>query len=138
MVFYETLLMVHGKFPASETRLLLREASRLIVERDGSLFRILDLGWRHTAQPIRKKGVGHVFYGRWYSLTWGGPPQVPQELKDTFLHNTGVLRHITLKAQTPKQMYNHRSTFYPVLVPGMKGVAPPMVHHTSMPDVSRS
>eukprot|EP00930_Biecheleria_cincta_P078090 TRINITY_DN65477_c0_g1_i1.p1 TRINITY_DN65477_c0_g1~~TRINITY_DN65477_c0_g1_i1.p1 ORF type:complete len:135 (-),score=12.09 TRINITY_DN65477_c0_g1_i1:52-456(-) len=131
MVFYETLLMLHGKFPANESRLLLREASRLIVERDGALFRVLDLGWRHTAQPVRKKAVGHIFYGRWYSMTWGGPPTVPQELKDIFLHNTGVVRHITLKHSSPHKMYVHRNNFYPILTPSQR-FTPPLTHHVPM------
>ena len=35
-----------------------RETARVIVERDGALFRILDLGWRHTAKALWKKEVG--------------------------------------------------------------------------------
>eukprot|EP00439_Symbiodinium_sp_Y106_P086275 s326_g32.t1 len=92
MVFFETLVLVHGRSAAKETKLLMKEASRVIVERDGALFRILDLGWRHTARPLHKKGVGHIFYGRWYSLIWGGSPKLKREVEDTFVHNTGVVR----------------------------------------------
>ncbi|CAE8649998.1 unnamed protein product [Polarella glacialis] len=127
--------------PARSTDLSERERTRFdsagaSVFYTAPVTRILDLGWRHTAQPIRKKGVGHVFYGRWYSLTWGGPPSVPQDLKDTFIHSTGVMRHITLKVPAPNKMYNHRSTYYPILSPSQR-LTPPLTHHVPMPDVSR-
>ncbi|CAJ1412686.1 unnamed protein product [Effrenium voratum] len=96
MVFYETFVLIHGKFPASETKLLMRETARVIVERDGALFRILDLGWRHTASSIHKKGIGHIFYGRWYSLIWGGGPKAKKEVEETLVHNTGVVRQLTV------------------------------------------
>ena len=83
--------------------------------------RILDLGWRHTAKALWKKEVGlelraseiarpaargHIFYGRWcpvcfaarprrsyrYSLVWGGSPKAKQEVEETLVHNTGVVR----------------------------------------------
>mmetsp|Transcript_1766 Transcript_1766/g.3177 ORF Transcript_1766/g.3177 Transcript_1766/m.3177 type:complete len:135 (-) Transcript_1766:34-438(-) len=133
MVFFETLVMVHGRFPASETKLLMREATRVIVERDGALFRILDLGWRHTAKPLHKKGVGHIFYGRWYSLIWGGSPKVKREVEDTFVHNTGVVRQLTVPIERPEQMYVPRSTYYPLIKP----LTPPLTHHVPMPDVGR-
>uniref|UniRef100_A0A7S0AKK1 Ribosomal protein S6 n=1 Tax=Pyrodinium bahamense TaxID=73915 RepID=A0A7S0AKK1_9DINO len=131
MVFYETYLLVHGRFSVHETRLLIREASRAVVERDGAVFRIMDLGWRHTAQPVVKKRVGKFHFGRWYSMTWGGPPTVTLELRDMFQHNTGVLRHITQKLRFPKDTMFPRSTYYPLLRPDER-LTPPMTHHTLM------
>mmetsp|Transcript_9904 Transcript_9904/g.19803 ORF Transcript_9904/g.19803 Transcript_9904/m.19803 type:complete len:136 (+) Transcript_9904:3-410(+) len=131
MVFYETFLLVHSRFPVHDTRLLIREASRAVVERDGAVFRILDLGWRHTAQPVVKKRVGKFHFGRWYSMTWGGHPAVTYELKEIFQHNTGVLRHLTQKLQWPKDTLTPRSTYYPILKPGDR-LTPSLTHHQPM------
>eukprot|EP00747_Dinoflagellata_sp_TGD_P167408 gnl/TRDRNA2_/TRDRNA2_191795_c0_seq1.p1 gnl/TRDRNA2_/TRDRNA2_191795_c0~~gnl/TRDRNA2_/TRDRNA2_191795_c0_seq1.p1 ORF type:complete len:130 (-),score=13.23 gnl/TRDRNA2_/TRDRNA2_191795_c0_seq1:127-516(-) len=125
MVFYESVFLVHGKYPAHETRLLLREAARAVTERDGCVLRLLDLGWRHTPQPIRQKRVGIFFYGRWFSMTFGSPPPAVREVQAVFQHNTGVLRHITQKIRHPHDMYMPRSTFYPML-----GEGPKLTHHT--------
>ncbi|CAK0824512.1 unnamed protein product [Prorocentrum cordatum] len=132
MVFYETTFLLHGKYPAEATRLLIREVTRASPAREGCVFRILDLGWRHTAQPVVKKRVGRFFYGRWYAMTWAGPPLVRVEMDETMKHNSGVLRHLTEKLRTPKDAYRPRSTFYPTLVPGEKPIAGPLVHHTLM------
>mmetsp|Transcript_28379 Transcript_28379/g.80184 ORF Transcript_28379/g.80184 Transcript_28379/m.80184 type:complete len:139 (-) Transcript_28379:69-485(-) len=133
MVFYETVFLIHNKFAAHDTQLLIREASRAVTEREGCIFRLLDLGWRYTAQPVRKKRVGTFHYGRFYSMTWGGPPLVVPELKHTFLHSTGVLRYITTKIRHPKDLYIPRSTFYPTMPPNGSPIAPPLMHHTAMP-----
>eukprot|EP00927_Polykrikos_kofoidii_P065402 TRINITY_DN61158_c0_g1_i1.p1 TRINITY_DN61158_c0_g1~~TRINITY_DN61158_c0_g1_i1.p1 ORF type:complete len:157 (+),score=11.50 TRINITY_DN61158_c0_g1_i1:67-471(+) len=133
MVFYESFMLVHGRYPVLEKRLLLREASRVIVDNDGVVFRIIDLGWRHTAQPVRKKRVGVFHYGQWFSFTWGGPPSTVQELSTTCLHSTGVLRFKTTRIDGPANLQT-RSTFYPMLVPN-DSVAGLMEHHTPMKPV---
>mmetsp|Transcript_81345 Transcript_81345/g.174107 ORF Transcript_81345/g.174107 Transcript_81345/m.174107 type:complete len:137 (-) Transcript_81345:79-489(-) len=129
MVFYETTLLLHGKYAARETQLLIREAAKVITERDGSVLRILDMGWRHTAQPVLKKRVGYFFYGRWYCMTWGAHPDAVRDLRDVFQHNTGVLRHITVKIRNPFDMYMPRSTFYPTLQRSSEFMTPPLTHH---------
>mmetsp|Transcript_17075 Transcript_17075/g.43936 ORF Transcript_17075/g.43936 Transcript_17075/m.43936 type:complete len:137 (-) Transcript_17075:102-512(-) len=136
MVFYETTLLIRGNFPANEARLLLRESVRTITDQEGSVFRILDLGWRHTAQPVTKPRVGVFHYGRWYVMNWGGPPTAVGELKQTFQYNTGVLRFLTQKLRGPNDMYRPRSTYYPVLKPN-EAFTPPLSHHTPMRDEVR-
>eukprot|EP00928_Gymnodinium_smaydae_P055891 TRINITY_DN39361_c0_g1_i1.p2 TRINITY_DN39361_c0_g1~~TRINITY_DN39361_c0_g1_i1.p2 ORF type:complete len:136 (-),score=19.56 TRINITY_DN39361_c0_g1_i1:137-544(-) len=131
MVFYETTFLIHGKYGARETRLLLREAARSVTEKDGCVLRILDLGWRHTAQPVRQKRVGLYYYGQWFSMTWGGPPRAVVELQHTFQHNTGVLRHLTERIRNHRALYKPRSSFYPTL-PGEETIAGPLGHHTQM------
>eukprot|EP00435_Cladocopium_sp_Y103_P060576 s218_g22.t1 len=131
MVFYETLILIHAKFPPNETKLLMRETARVIVERDGALFRILDLGWRHTAKALWKKEVGHIFYGRWYSLVWGGGPKAKQEVEETLVHNTGVVRQLTIPISSPHKFYSNRSTYYPLIKP----LTPPLTHHVPMQQV---
>mmetsp|Transcript_44543 Transcript_44543/g.74070 ORF Transcript_44543/g.74070 Transcript_44543/m.74070 type:complete len:137 (-) Transcript_44543:56-466(-) len=132
MVFYESTFLLHGKFSPHDTRLLLREAMRSVVDRDGRVLRLLDLGWRHTAQPAKKRGkVGVYFYGRWYAMTWGGPPKAVRELEATFQHSTGILRHRHEKIRHPFDMYIPRRTFYPTLDPASgESPAPPLAHHT--------
>mmetsp|Transcript_92953 Transcript_92953/g.259768 ORF Transcript_92953/g.259768 Transcript_92953/m.259768 type:complete len:133 (-) Transcript_92953:44-442(-) len=128
MVFYETTFLIHSRFAAPECKLLLKETSRAITEKDGAIFRILDLGWRHTAQPVQKPGLGKFHYGRWYVLTWGGPPLAVRDIHEQFKLNTGVLRYITEKIRHPGDMYKNRATFYPTLDAG-KGLTPPLTHH---------
>mmetsp|Transcript_79408 Transcript_79408/g.233316 ORF Transcript_79408/g.233316 Transcript_79408/m.233316 type:complete len:136 (-) Transcript_79408:88-495(-) len=135
MVFYETFLLIHSRFSVHDSRLLIREASRAIVEREGAVFRILDLGWRHTAQPVVKKRVGKFHFGRWYSMAWGGPPVVTLELKEMLQHNTGVLRHVTTKLKWPKDTFAPRSTYYPILQPSDR-LTPRLTHHQPMDDPS--
>mmetsp|Transcript_94984 Transcript_94984/g.307268 ORF Transcript_94984/g.307268 Transcript_94984/m.307268 type:complete len:144 (+) Transcript_94984:229-660(+) len=132
--FYETTFSLHHKFPANDCKLLLRETTRTIAEKDGAIFRILDLGWRHTAQPVNKSGVGQFHYCRWYVMSWGGPPLVVKELNETLKYSTGVLRYMTVKIRGPKDVYRNRSTFYPVLKPSQR-IAPPLMHHTAMNEV---
>mmetsp|Transcript_46406 Transcript_46406/g.92072 ORF Transcript_46406/g.92072 Transcript_46406/m.92072 type:complete len:134 (+) Transcript_46406:77-478(+) len=131
MVFYETFLMIHGRFPMSDTRLLFKEVSRCIVEREGAVFRIQDLGWRHTAYPVKKKNVGKFHYGRWFMLTWGGPPQTSRELREIAHHNTGVIRHLTQRVDRGKDLFSStaRISFYPILTPADRLTAP-LSHHT--------
>mmetsp|Transcript_21114 Transcript_21114/g.60314 ORF Transcript_21114/g.60314 Transcript_21114/m.60314 type:complete len:135 (-) Transcript_21114:102-506(-) len=131
MVFYETTFLVHGRFPANECKLLLREACRAVTDKDGAVFRILDLGWRHTAQPVQKPGLGTFHYGRWYVMTWGGPPVVANEVNEHLKLNSGILRFMTLKIRKPNDMYKPRHTFYPTM-PAYRGLTPPLTHHTPM------
>mmetsp|Transcript_59489 Transcript_59489/g.141667 ORF Transcript_59489/g.141667 Transcript_59489/m.141667 type:complete len:139 (-) Transcript_59489:25-441(-) len=129
MPFYESIFLLHGKYTMQETRLLLRETGRIITQREGAIFRILDLGWRHTPRPIRQPRVGWFYYGRWWSLTWGGPPGVVKELGYTFQHNTGVLRHRTESIRHPWHMYTPRTTFYPKLSPSESPAGARLQHH---------
>merc|ERR1712232_524326 len=103
-------------------------------ERDGRVFRILDLGWRHTAQPIRKQKIGDFFYGQWYSMNWGGPPLAVKELQRTFQHSNGILRHMTVRMKNHSDMYKPRNTYYPTLVSN-DAIAGTLVHHTHMKTV---
>jgi len=125
MVFFETHFFVHPLLSSLRRRLLLREVTRVITERDGAVLRIVDLGWRNSAIPIEKPRVGVFFYGRWYNIVWGGHPSVEAELRTTFRHNTGILRHITEKIKSPQKMYRPRKTFYPML----GSMTPPLTHH---------
>mmetsp|Transcript_42629 Transcript_42629/g.134177 ORF Transcript_42629/g.134177 Transcript_42629/m.134177 type:complete len:135 (-) Transcript_42629:164-568(-) len=131
MVFYETVILLHSRFSVHDSRLIIREAARVVVEREGAVFRIMDFGWRYTGQPVIKKGVGKFHYGRYYSLTWGGPPVVLAELKEIFQHNTGVLRHMTERLRWPKDTLVPRSTYYPILSPDDR-LTPPLTHHQPM------
>mmetsp|Transcript_21770 Transcript_21770/g.32567 ORF Transcript_21770/g.32567 Transcript_21770/m.32567 type:complete len:145 (-) Transcript_21770:156-590(-) len=135
-VFYETTFMVHHKFPANDCKLLFRETSRAITNKEGAVFRILDLGWRHTAQPVIKKNDPPLIchYGRWYVMSWGGPPVLVREMTDILRYSNGVLRFLTTKIRGPQDVYRPRTTFYPVLEPRDR-IAPPLIHHTLMNEV---
>ncbi|CAJ1349840.1 unnamed protein product [Effrenium voratum] len=74
---------------------------------------------------------GHIFYGRWYSLIWGGGPKAKKEVEETLVHNTGVVRQLTVPIKSQKKFYTNRSTYYPLIKP----MTPPLTHHVPMPDV---
>eukprot|EP00929_Paragymnodinium_shiwhaense_P000409 TRINITY_DN100660_c0_g1_i1.p2 TRINITY_DN100660_c0_g1~~TRINITY_DN100660_c0_g1_i1.p2 ORF type:complete len:141 (+),score=10.20 TRINITY_DN100660_c0_g1_i1:73-495(+) len=136
MPFYESLFLLGGKCDPRRTQLILREASRSVVEREGYILRILDLGWRHTAQPVFKRRSGAwvplSHYGHWHSMHWAGPPQAVAELMTTFQHNTGVLRYRTERLRGPNDMYKARDTFYPKFVPNEDQFRGKLEHHTVM------
>mmetsp|Transcript_58819 Transcript_58819/g.156548 ORF Transcript_58819/g.156548 Transcript_58819/m.156548 type:complete len:139 (-) Transcript_58819:199-615(-) len=128
MVFYESTFLIHGKYAEQASKLLLKECCRIVTNNDGCVLRILDLGWRHTARPVKFKRVGKFFYGHWYSMTWGAEPTTVRELEAFLNHSTGVARFTTDKIKHSKSLYRPRSTFYPVLDPDER-IAPPLTHH---------
>ena len=104
--------MISNRVNNNRFQTLTKDMTNAIVKHEGSVIRINDYGWRNTAYPIVRPRVGKFFIGRWFHVVWGGKTTGVKEVQDVMLHNSGVLRFMTTKVDSPTKFYKPRSTFY--------------------------
>jgi len=112
MPIYESFFLISNRVNNQKFQSLAREMSKAVIKNEGAIVRVSDFGWRNTAYPIVKPRVGKFFLGRWFHVVWGGKTSAVKDVQDVMLNNSGVLRFLTTKVESPSKLYKPRSTFY--------------------------
>jgi len=112
MVLYESFFLISNRVNNQRFYALTSDIKKAVAGHEGSVLRISDFGWRNTAYTVIKPRVGKFYTGRWFHVVWGAKPQAVKSVQDVLLQNTGVLRFITTKTESPAKFYRPRSTFY--------------------------
>lgn len=112
MVLYESCFLISNRVNNQRFQALTKDIARAVVNHEGAIVKVNDFGWRNTAYPIIKPRVGKFYVGRWFHVVWGGKTSAVKEVQGVFLNNSGVLRFMTTKINSPMKFYKPRSTFY--------------------------